>query len=249
VLGTVNALEAARSVESLKAVIIVTSDKCYENTGDQRFFQESDRLGGHDPYSSSKACAELVTAAYRESYFTVKPGAAAVASARAGNVIGGGDWAADRLVPDAIRAFSSGQPVRLRYPGATRPWQHVLDPLQGYLLLAEFLCAGAHSYSEPWNFGPGHDCVKTVSEVVDALAARWGNGASWTPDSTGNPNEARYLGVDADKARSRLYWRPRLDFARALDWTVEWYRAWRDGFDMRRISESQLERYRSLECA
>jgi CDP-glucose 4,6-dehydratase len=250
VLGTVNALEAVRSLAGLRAAVVVTSDKCYENAGEQQHFRESDRLGGHDPYSSSKACAELVATAYRDSYFAGKPGAAAIATARAGNVIGGGDWAADRLVPDAIRAFGSGQPVRLRYPQATRPWQHVLDPLQGYLLLAERLCGNASpGCAEAWNFGPGNDCVKTVAEVVDALAAQWGAAASWKPDAASNPHEARYLGVDAGKARARLGWQPRLDFARSIGWTVEWYRAWRDGADMRRFSESQLERYRGLESA
>jgi CDP-glucose 4,6-dehydratase len=230
----------------LQAVIVVTSDKCYESSEDRRFYRENDRLGGHDPYSSSKACAELVTAAYRDSFFASKPGAPAIASARAGNVIGGGDWAADRLIPDAIRAFCSGQPVRLRYPRATRPWQHVFDPLQGYLLLAERLCSDASGCSEPWNFGPARDSVTTVAEVVEALAGNWGSGASWEPDTAVNPHEARYLGVDAGKAQARLGWKPRLDLAHAIEWTVEWYCAWRDGADMRRVSESQLERYRGL---
>ena len=246
VIGTVNVLEAARSLTGLQAVIVVTSDKCYESSEDQRFHRENDRLGGHDPYSNSKACAELVTAAYRDSFFASKPGAAAIASARAGNVIGGGDWAADRLIPDAIRAFFSGKPVRLRFPRATRPWQHVLDPLQGYLLLAERLCSDAAGCTGPWNFGPTSNNVTTVAEVVETLAGKWGGGASWELDTAGNPHETRYLGVDAGKAQARLGWKPRLDLEQAIEWTVEWYCAWRDGADMRRVSESQLERYRSL---
>ena len=246
VMGTVNVLEAARSVTGLQAVIVVTSDKCYESSEGQRFHRENDRLGGHDPYSNSKACAELVTAAYRDSFFGGKPGAAAIASARAGNVIGGGDWAADRLIPDAIRAFCSGQPVRLRYPRATRPWQHLLDPLQGYLLLAERLCSNVSGCTEPWNFGPASNNVTTVAEVVETLAGKWGGGASWELDTAGNPHETRYLGVDAGKAQARLGWKPRLDLEHAIEWTVEWYCAWRDGADMRRVSESQLERYRGL---
>ena len=246
VMGTVNVLEAARALPGLQAIIVVTSDKCYENADVQRYYRESDRLGGRDPYSNSKACAELVTAAYRDSYFAGRPGAAAVATARAGNVIGGGDWAADRLVPDAIRAFCSGQPVRLRYPQATRPWQHVLDPLQGYLLLAERLCEDASGCSEPWNFGPAQEHAMTVAEIVQALAGKWGGNATWEADTAGNPHEARYLGVDAGKAQARLGWVSRLDVAGAIEWTVEWYRAWREGGDMRGLSESQIERYRGL---
>lgn len=249
VLGTVNMLEAARSVAGLRAVIIVTSDKCYENAEDGRPYRESDRLGGRDPYSNSKAAAELATAAYRDSFFAGKPGAPAVATARAGNVIGGGDWAADRLIPDTIRAFCTGRPVRLRYPQSTRPWQHVLDPLHGYLLLAEKLCAGAADYSEAWNFGPAHHGAMTVVKIVEAVAEKWGGSAAWETDKASNPHEARYLGVDSAKARARLGWKPQLDIAHAIDWTVEWYCAWRDGADMRRFSEAQLNRYRSLAMA
>jgi CDP-glucose 4,6-dehydratase len=247
VMGTVNVLEAARALPGLQAVVIVTSDKCYENSGAGRSYREDDRLGGRDPYSNSKACAELVTAAYRESFFAGKRGA--IATARAGNVIGGGDWAADRLVPDAMRAFRAGRPVRLRYPHATRPWQHVLDPLRGYLLLAERLCSGESGWAEPWNFGPARDSVTTVEAVVEALAAKWGGGASWEPDTVVNPHEARDLGIDPGKAQARLGWKSRLDLAQTIDWTVEWYRGWSDGADMRRLSEAQLERYRGLAAA
>jgi CDP-glucose 4,6-dehydratase len=245
VMGTVNVLEAARSIAGLRAVLIITSDKCYENADDRRFYRENDGLGGSDPYSSSKACAELVTAAYRSSFFNGKSGTAAVASARAGNVIGGGDWAADRLIPDAVRAFSNGERLKLRHPQATRPWQHVLDALYGYLLLAERLCANASRHAEPWNFGPPNDSVMTVADVATAVAKKWGNNAAWEKDGAAGPHEAPYLGVDAGKARAQLGWKPRLEVADAIDWTVDWYRAWRDGDDMRRFSEVQIEQYNS----
>ncbi len=247
VMGTVNVLEAARAQSGVRAVVVVTSDKCYENTGAQREFRENDRLGGHDPYSNSKACAELVAAAYRYSFF---PGdGAAIATARAGNVIGGGDWSADRLVPDAIRAFGAGRPVKLRYPHATRPWQHVLDPLAGYLLLAEKLCATPADYAEAWNFGPAQNQAMTVADVIEAVAKKWDGGARWEQAPGTHPHEAQYLGINAGKACARLGWTPRLDIAQAIDWTVEWYRAWRDGADLRRLSEAQLDRYRALATA
>ena len=250
VLGTVNVLEAARGIPGLRAVVIVTSDKCYEITDERRDFREGDPLGGHDPYANSKACAELVTAAYRRSFFSgyhLNP--VGVATVRAGNVIGGGDWAADRLIPDAIRAFGSRHPVKLRYPRATRPWQHVLDPLLGYLLLAETLCASASDHAAAWNFGPARDHVTSVADVVDALAKKWGDQAAWEPDPADQPHEAHFLSIDASKARTVLGWKPRLDLMQTLDWTVDWYRAWRDGTDMRKFSESQLNRYSSLATA
>jgi CDP-glucose 4,6-dehydratase len=244
VMGTVNVLEAARLHSGARAIVVITSDKCYENVGAQRDFRENDRLGGHDPYSSSKACAELVSAAYRDSFFAA--GApAVVATARAGNVIGGGDWSADRLIPDAIRAFCANHPVELRYPQATRPWQHVLDPLAGYLLLAEKLYTTPIGYTEAWNFGPAQNQVMTVANVIEAVAKKWGDGR-WEPAAGTHPHEAQFLGIDASNARTRLGWVPRLDVGQAIDWTVEWYRAWRDGADLRRHSEMQLERYARL---
>jgi CDP-glucose 4,6-dehydratase len=250
VLGTVNVLEAARTLAGLKAVVIVTSDKCYENSGQSGAHREGDALGGHDPYSNSKACAELVTAAYRSSFFPAgREDAVAVASARAGNVIGGGDWAADRLIPDTIRAYSAGRPVILRYPRATRPWQHVLDPLHGYLQLAEKLCTTPDGYAEPWNFGPARENVATVADVVENVARQWGGGAAWKPDPASHPHETQFLSIDAGKAKTRLGWTPKLDLAQAIDWTVDWYRAWRDGADMRHFSESQLSRYNAIASA
>ena len=245
VMGTVNVLEASRKHSGVRAVMIVTSDKCYENTGAQREFRESDRLGGHDPYSNSKACAELVAAAYRDSFFYGGE-SATIGTARAGNVIGGGDWSADRLIPDAIRAFGADRPVRLRYPQATRPWQHVLDPLAGYLLLAEKLCVEPQGYAEAWNFGPAKHEVLTVANVIEAVAKKWGGGARWESAPGTHPHEAQYLGIDAGKAQSRLGWQPRLNIAQAIDWTIEWYRAWRDGADLRCVSEAQLDRYRGF---
>lgn len=247
IMGTVNVLEAARKQSGVRAIVIVTSDKCYENTGAQREFREGDRLGGHDPYSNSKACAELVTAGYRDSFFSGS--APAIATARAGNVIGGGDWSADRLIPDAIRAFGAARPVQLRYPLATRPWQHLLDPLAGYLLLAEKLCATPADYAGAWNFGPAANQVMTVAQVIEAIASQWGSGARWEAAQGAHPHEAQFLGIDAGKARMRLGWQPRLDIARTIDWTVEWYQAWRDGADLRRVSEAQIDRYRGLAAA
>ncbi len=241
-MGTVNLLDAMRSCPSVRAAVVVTSDKCYENRGLERGYVETDPLGGFDPYSSSKACAEIATAAYRRSFFGDGP---AVATARAGNVIGGGDWAIDRLVPDAVRAYCSGQPVRLRYPYATRPWQHVLDPLAGYLLLAEKLLEG-EVCAEAWNFGPADDHVAPVAQVVEALARKWGRDRAWEQDSGRHPHEAQLLGLDAGKAHTRLGWAPHLDMAQTIDWTAEWYLAWHDGADMRQVSELQLDRYRNL---
>ena len=247
VMGTVNVLEAARAISGVQAVVIVTSDKCYENAGARNAFRETDRLGGHDPYSNSKACAELVTAAYRDSFFSNGDATpTAVATARAGNVIGGGDWSADRLIPDAIRAFGARHPLKLRYPQATRPWQQVLDSLLGYLMLAEKLCTVPSDYAESWNFGPAQDQVMTVANVVEAVANRWGDNAGWESDLAANPHEAQYLGIDAGKARARLGWAPHLEIAQAIDWTVEWYRAWHKGADMRHVSESQVEHYQGL---
>lgn len=241
VLGTVHVLEAARHTDSVRAMVIITSDKCYENREWDRAYREDEPMGGYDPYSSSKGCAELVTAAYRRSFFT--DGRAAVASARAGNVIGGGDWAEDRLVPDIVKAFRAGRPVLIRHPRAIRPWQHVLEPLRGYLMLAEQLWTEGRTYAEAWNFGPGPASHQPVQTVVESFCQRWGGAVRWEPDPAAHPHEAHVLRLDNTKAQSRLGWHPLLDLAEALDLTVEWYRAWEPGRAMRALTLSQLHRF------
>ncbi len=243
VLGTVNVLEAVRLAGAdVRAVVVVTSDKCYENsTGDARRFVEGDPLGGEDPYSSSKAAAELVTHAYRSSFFSAAD-SPALASARAGNVIGGGDWGEDRLVPDVIRAVQAGEPVRLRNPRSVRPWQHVLNPLSGYLLLAERLCATREA-ARAWNFGPAAADVQSVSSVVERLAGLWGGAVTWELDGEPNPPEAVTLALDSTAAERSLGWRPGWDLEQALERTVEWHRALSAGQDMRRVGLMQIERF------
>jgi CDP-glucose 4,6-dehydratase len=239
VMGTAHVLEAVRHLPSVKAVLIVTSDKCYENDGGQVAFREDDRLGGDDPYSNSKACAELVTYSYRKSFFSTE-GATRVASARAGNVFGGGDWARDRLVPDAIQAFLARRPLRIRNPNSVRPWQHVLDPVLGYLQLIERLVAD-ESFACGWNFGPGPENEQPVRKVVEHLLTLWGDGAEWTSDDGPHPHEAAFLRLDCERSRSRLNWKPRLDLVQGLGLTVDWYKALKLGEDLRRISLEQLE--------
>ena len=224
VMGTVNVLEAARSCPSVRAVVVVTSDKCYENHDTDQSFRETDPMGGRDPYSASKACAELVTAAYRASYFA---DGARVASVRAGNVIGGGDWAADRIIPDCVRALAAGEPVTVRNPDAVRPWQHVLEPLSGYLRLGALMLGDGHGYDGPWNFGPtGQDGDRPVRWVVDRFLAEWGSGSWTTPTDAGpEPPEAHRLSLDSSKARERLGWAPVWDGQTAVRQTATWYRA------------------------
>ncbi|WP_419807748.1 CDP-glucose 4,6-dehydratase [Sphingomonas sp.] len=241
VMGTVHLLDAVRTCGGVQAAVIVTTDKCYANEGWVWGYRETDRLGGADPYSNSKAACELVVDAYRHSFFA--PGAGTtIASARAGNVIGGGDFAADRLVPDAIRAFAAGTPLAVRNRLAVRPWQHVLEPLAGYLLLAERACADAR-FGQGWNFGPSVDENVTVGAVADRLATAWGDGARWAQDDGVHPHEAHTLKLDCARARQELGWRPRLDIDAALALTVAWYRAHHDGADMVRYTERQLADY------
>ena len=244
VVGTVNLLEAARHANSVKAVVVVTSDKCYENNEWPWGYRETEAMGGRDPYSSSKGCAELVTAAYRHSYFSAK--GVPVASVRAGNVIGGGDWAADRLIPDMIKTFLNGHPVNVRNPQAIRPWQHVLDPLCGYLEIAQRLYEHGMEYADAWNFGPGEDDAKSVGWMADAVARMWGDGASWVADGGLHPHEATFLRLDSTKARTKLGWTTRLPVRAALEWTVEWYKAFQRGGNMRAVTLAQLERYEYL---
>lgn len=239
VMGTAHLLEAARHIPDLRAVLVITTDKCYENREWVYPYRENDPLGGHDPYSASKACAEIVAASYRMSFFA-QEGASAVATARAGNVIGGGDWAEDRLVPDCIRAFGGGGNVDLRNPEAVRPWQHVLDPLSGYLLLAEALCEGTSNYAEAWNFGPDASGDATVGEIARRVAALWGDGKVTPQASSGDLHEAGLLRLDITKARSRLHWQPRWPIERALVETVAWYKAWHAGKDMHAYTLGQI---------
>lgn len=239
VMGTVHVLEAARHLRSVRAILIVTTDKCYENNGAGAAFREDDRLGGNDPYSNSKACAELATHSYRQSFFNAK-GAAHIATARAGNVFGGGDWARDRLVPDAMQAFLAGEALRIRNPNSVRPWQHALDPVLGYLMLVERLAADQR-FAGGWNFGPDAASEVPVGTVVDHMITLWGDGAQWTADPGPHPHEAAYLRLDCAKARSELGWRPRLDLAQGLRRTVDWYKALRDGRNLRKFSLDQLD--------
>jgi CDP-glucose 4,6-dehydratase len=249
VMGTVNLLEAIRQLKLPCVVVNVTSDKCYENKDSIWGYRENEPLGGHDPYSSSKACAELVTSAFRESYFSHDDSSrpkVLVASGRAGNVIGGGDWTKDQLVPDTVRAFTSGQPVRIRSPYAVRPWQFVLEPLCGYLSLAEHLWRQGEEFAESWNFGPREDEIRHVAWIVEHISALWGNGARWEPDPGIHPQEARVLKLDSSKARSRLGWSPKLRVTQAIEWVVEWYKAYQAGQDARMITNAQIVRYENL---
>jgi CDP-glucose 4,6-dehydratase len=245
VIGTANVLEAARDVDSVRAIVVITTDKVYENRESMEPYRESDALGGHDPYSASKAAAEIVTASYRSSFLGGASHPARVATARAGNVIGGGDWAADRLVPDCLRAFASGEPVRLRFPGSVRPWQHVLEPLAGYQLLAERLLApvGA-TFATGWNFGPDARDDASVGAFAQSLAELWGVGARVVlAPSTDNPHEAGLLRLDSTKALTALHWRPQWRLQRALEETVAWHHAWKAGADMADVTLGQIRAY------
>jgi CDP-glucose 4,6-dehydratase len=244
VLGTVNLLDALRTQDSVRAVVVVTTDKCYENREWWWPYREKDALGGHDPYSSSKACAEIATSAYYRSFYKARH--VGVATARAGNVIGGGDWARDRLVPDIMVALAAKEPVLVRNPASVRPWQHVLEPLCGYLRLAELVASDAGAFSESWNFGPSHEAVRPVSELVESICALWGGGARWQSEAQPQTHEAKLLALDASKARARLGWNPRLALREALEWTVEWYKAFGAGDDMREHSLRQIRRYQEI---
>ena len=242
VMGLVHVLEAARQAPSLRALVNVTSDKCYENREQIWAYREDEPMGGSDPYSASKGCAELVTASYRRSFFN-KPDGPFVASARAGNVVGGGDMSADRLAPDCVRAFEAGRPVRVRNPLATRPWQHVLEPVSGYFVLAQALVEQGANVAEGWNFGPSDADAWPVGAVVERLARLWGGDARAEPDPQVRPKEAMLLRVDATKARVRLGWRPRLPVGDALAWTVDWHKAVAAGRSPREVSLAQIEAY------
>ena len=240
VMGTVNLLEACRSLNNLRAALIITSDKSYENREWHCGYRESDPMGGHDPYSSSKGAAEIVTSAMRRSFFADGP---SVASARAGNVIGGGDWGTDRLLPDMMRAFAEGETVIIRHPDAIRPWQHVLDPLAGYMMLIEKMFSPGQSFAEGWNFGPLEDNAQPVGHLVERAAALWGESAGWKLDPAPKLHEATFLKLDISMARARLGWRPRLDLETALALTVNWYRAHQKGEDMPGFTRQQIKNY------
>lgn len=246
VMGTVHVLEAVRQTPGVRAVINVTSDKCYENREWIWGYRENEAMGGRDPYSNSKGCAELVTAAWRFSYFDdsrYPEHGVALASARAGNVIGGGDWAEDRLIPDLLRAFEGGHTAIVRHPDAVRPWQHVLEPLAGYLSLAEKLLEEGAAFAEGWNFGPRDDAAVPVRHIADRLARLWGAGAHWEHAPGEHPHEANVLLLDSSKARQRLDWQPRWSLNEALERTVSWHQAYRVGEDCRETGLKQIREY------
>ncbi len=247
VMGTANVLEAVRATPGVRSAVSVTTDKCYDNREWNWGYRETDHLGGYDPYSSSKACAELVTAAYRSSYFSpaLHPQhRVAIATARAGNVIGGGDWAQDRLIPDILRSIGRGEPVLIRHPDAIRPWQHVLEPLAGYLRLAERLASdNGASYAEAWNFGPADDGARPVRWIVENLIQQWPEGSSWVADTQAHPHEASYLKLDCSKARARLGWSPRWGLAKALTAITDWQRNFLAGGDCRQFTLAQIREF------
>jgi CDP-glucose 4,6-dehydratase len=239
VMGTVNLLEAVRQAEGVRAVVNVTTDKCYENREWEWGYREDEPMGGHDPYSSSKGAAELVTSAYRRSFFS-DPDGPRLASARAGNVIGGGDWGEDRLVPDAMRAALASETVLVRNPNSIRPWQHVVNPLSGYLVLAQAIWESP-AHARGWNFGPAEDEARPVGWLIERLAELWPERVSWTVDAGPHPHEANYLKLDSSLARSRLGWRPLVALETALAETATWYRELQAGADMRQVTLRQLE--------
>ncbi len=240
VMGTANLLQACRELPRLQCAVIITSDKVYENRGAGAPFKEDDRLGGHDPYSNSKACAELVTGCFRDSFFADGP---PIATARAGNVIGGGDWSADRVIPDCVRALQAGTPVSLRYPDATRPWQHVLEPLSGYLALARALVQSPANTPRAVNFGPDSASFLSVHEVVEAFSARFDGKPGWRRDPGHHPPEARALTLSSALAERALGWRPAMDRNESVAWTADWYRAFAAGEDMQKFSHQQVAQY------
>ncbi|QYG05598.1 MULTISPECIES: CDP-glucose 4,6-dehydratase [unclassified Janthinobacterium] len=248
VMGVVNLLEAVRATPGVRSVVNVTSDKCYENREWPWGYRENEAMGGYDPYSNSKGCAELVTAGYRSSFFNAEKYAEhgiALGSGRAGNVIGGGDWAMDRLIPDMLRAIGAGQPVMIRNPHSIRPWQHVLEPLSGYLTLAEKLYTEGPVHAEGWNFGPHDTDAKPVEWIIERMTQEWGAGASWSLDGQNHPHEATYLKLDCSKARGQLGWHPRWDIGQTIAKIVEWHKAFDEGLDMRELSLAQITTYQN----
>ncbi len=246
VMGTVHVLESVRHVDSVRAVVIVTTDKCYENKEWVWGYRENEPMGGYDPYSNSKGCAELVTSAYRQSYFSPEKYAqhkVAIASARAGNVIGGGDWSEDRLIPDAIKAFEAKQALVIRNPLATRPWQHVLEPLSGYLILAQALYEQGPVFDGGWNFGPRDEDARPVQDVINLLIKNWGSIASWQQDHTEQPHEAHSLKLDCSKARQYLNWIPKWTLEQAIEKITQWQHGFQKSMDMKKLSQEQMKVY------
>jgi len=250
IMGTVNLLEACRHTPSIRAVVNVTSDKCYENHGYIYNYKEGDPVGGYDPYSSSKGCSELVTNAYLRSFFNPsnynKEHAVSLASVRSGNVIGGGDWAEDRLIPDCIKALMENKPIVIRYPDAVRPWQHVLESLSGYLLLAQHLYQDGAAFSGAWNFGPHDNDARPVRWLVEHITEMWGSNAFWTFDGNNYLHEAHYLKLDCSKAKSKIGWYPQWDLNTALDKTIEWYKAYCSYEDMLKVTAGQIRSYEKV---
>lgn len=243
VMGTVHLLEAVRKIDCVRAVVNVTSDKCYENQEWDWGYRENDPLGGRDPYSNSKGCAELVTHAFRQSFYEQR--GIGLATARAGNVIGGGDWSADRLLPDILRSLEKGRPPLIRSPGAIRPWQHVLEPLSGYLCLAQKLYEEGAAFSQAWNFGPLDEGARNVRWITEKLMALWGEDIDWSCDAVTGPHEANVLKLDISKSVQHLQWQPRWQLDQALAKTVEWHRAWVSGANACDLVMSQIESYTS----
>ncbi len=249
VMGTVHLLETCRHTKSVKAIVNVTTDKCYENQEWYWSYRENEPMGGYDPYSNSKGCSELVTSAYRSSYFNPQEYSKhgiALASARAGNVIGGGDWAVDRLIPDFIRAISKGEKVKIRNPYAIRPWQHVLEPLAGYLSLAAKLFTEGATYAQAWNFGPDDRDTQNVEWITKTICTLWGNGASYEVDTNPQPHEAHYLKLDCSKAKTELGWIPKWDIETTLKSIVAWNKAWLNNENLRKVTENQISQYFNL---
>jgi CDP-glucose 4,6-dehydratase len=240
VIGTAKVLEVARSCSNLKAIVNITTDKCYENDERSQGYKENDPMGGHDPYSSSKGCTELVTSAYRRSF--LQDQGIGVASVRAGNVIGGGDWADDRLIPDILRSFEKNESVMIRNPKATRPWQHVLEPLSGYLILAQKLYEDQKEYAEGWNFGSNEKDVKPVDWILDKMIAKWPN-SCWELDKNSNPHEAGFLKLDISKAQSKLGWRPVWELGQTLEKIIVWHQAWLNKEDMQAVCLAEIKEY------
>jgi CDP-glucose 4,6-dehydratase len=242
VMGTIHVLEAARKCKNLKSIVAITTDKCYENKEWPWGYRENEPMGGHDPYSSSKGCCELLIASYRNSFFNT-PESASLASVRAGNVIGGGDWSDDRLIPDILKAFEKSEPAVVRNPLSTRPWQHVLEPLSGYLVLAEKLYQDGDQFAEAWNFGPRDEDCQSVAYILDKMIATWGQGATWVMDANSHPHEAGFLKLDCSKAKQKLHWEPKWNLEFTLTSIVKWHKAFLQNENIRLICQNEIQSY------